>query len=242
MRRLVIAAALMLGLAGCGTLEYRGVQTDFNRAVAADNASIENPLYTPTAGYREVLEQLSPEAIAKLDPKLQPNAWMLRAVSAWRVGELAAASAAARAGSDLSPPPHSRDNIMLLSIRGLVPESEAMNAWQAIPRDERDKSDYDAIKDKFALAWTKLVAAEDQIGPATPRSVESYLHYQKWRVAANWAGVISGCGQCTPEERHQMHLAAKPALGGKEPQEAADAERDKVRGQLRDLIRAQGGG
>lgn len=241
-RRLLLVVALLC-LGGCSTIAYRGVQSDFNDAVAADNASIENPLFTPTAGYSEILDRLTPEYIGKLDPKLQPNAWMLRAISAWRTGDLATAKASADAGLGSSPPDNSRDKIVLMAVYGLIADTEVMDAWQATASEQRNKGLYDQHKDKFATAWRKLAEAEAEIGPATPRSVESYVHYQKWRVAANWAGVISGCDRCSADDRNEMReRAASDVLGGKRPQAAADAERDQVNGQLRELIRAQGGG
>jgi len=232
-----LAITLLIALAACTTLRYRDIQAEFNDAVAEDNASIQNPLFTPTGGYDAVLARLTPESIGRLDAKLRANAWMLRAYSAWRTGDLQTAKSAADEGTRIAPE-HSRDRVALLAVYGLVADTEVMTAWQAV--ETRDKAAYDRIEPDLATAWRKLADAEAAIGAATPKSMESFVSYQKWRVAANWAGVIASCKAATRQERNQMRADAETHLG-KEPQDAADAARDKVKGVLRQLIAAQGG-
>src|SRR5262245_59235613 len=78
---------VLVAAAGCTTLGYRTVQTQFQDTVRADNERFTIPFTDVTSGYQSVATQLTPEYINGLDPKLRPNAWTLRAVSQWRAEE-----------------------------------------------------------------------------------------------------------------------------------------------------------
>jgi hypothetical protein len=80
-------------LTGCATastvgstLDYREVQRDFNSAVQADNVRTAEGLGALTSTnaeqlYEDVRIRLTDEQISRLDERLRPNAYALRAVS-----------------------------------------------------------------------------------------------------------------------------------------------------------------
>src|SRR5258705_766055 len=122
---LALAAA-----AGCSTLRYRNVQSQFEDTVRADNQRFTMPFTDVASGYQAVANELTPDYIARLDPKLRPNAWTLRAVSQWRAGESSqavASSVEGLAGIDRLRPQspqleHNRDSIILTMVTALVEE------------------------------------------------------------------------------------------------------------------------
>jgi hypothetical protein len=191
---LAFALAALL-FTGCQTLEYRQIQNDFNQSVEADNTG------NPFAGqHTRVLESLTPEYIGKLEAKLRPNAWMLRSVSAWRVGSNEVATAAARAG--LKEPTlvaGSRDQVVLEMIPALVIDSDLNRRWIEAGRTLTG-TNYAAIYETngFVQAWRQLSGPASQaIKPSTPDEVVAYFHYQRWRLILNWTAVI---GSIKPNE------------------------------------------
>ena len=188
-----IRYALAFGLAallftGCQTLDYRQIQNDFNQSVEADNTG--NPF---VGQHTRVLERLTPEYIGKLETKLRPNAWMLRSVSAWRVGSNEVAITAAREG--LKEPtlvPGSRDHVVLEMIPALVIDSDLNRRWIEAGRT-LTTSDYVATYETngFVQAWKQLSGPASQaIKASTPQEVVAYFHYQRWRLILNWTAAI----------------------------------------------------
>lgn len=183
-----VAAALSVLLTSCQTLDYRQIQNQFNQAVQADNTGI--PF---TSQHAEVLESLTPEYISKLEPKLRPNAWMLRSVSAWRMGSNELARTTSRLG--LKEPTlvaGSRDHVVLEMIPALVIDSDLNRRWSEAGR-VLTGSEYAATYETtgFAQAWRQMSGpAKNAITKATPDEVVAYFHYQRWRLIVNWAAVI----------------------------------------------------
>ena len=91
-----VAMHLCVGvlLIGCVTINHSKIQDQFNAAVRADSVSVEDvPLGAPPtddakAAYGQIITELSDEKIAKLDDRLKPNAYAMRAVAEWRTGAL----------------------------------------------------------------------------------------------------------------------------------------------------------
>ena len=229
-------AVLAVSLTGCRVLDYRAVQRDFNLAVQADNA--EQPFTEPHA---QIVATLTTNYIAKLDPKLRPNAWMLRAVSAWRSGQLELARTSAEQGLHESAlQAHSRDAVILKLVPGLGVDSELLGKWR-VASNHLSAAQYAPFASDFRTAWDQLQSAQAEVGPPTPESVISYVHFQKWRVLEDWRIVLSGLTDDTT--RQSARDEAKQVLG-KDLKEAADAERNAIPAghPLREYIRARGGG
>jgi hypothetical protein len=196
--RLILAMALAT-LTGCSTIKYREVQSRFEQAVRADNdATAADQPFTETANhYAAIASELSPAYIAKLDAKLQPNAWTLRAVSEWRAGQFTNALQSANAGlntiAELQKTEAkfeaSRDAILLTMIPGLVEDSRLRQRLrEAGPQDVA--ANYSVYAGKFHNALRALADAKGKMTAATPASVRYYWSYQCWRVLLNWQFVL----------------------------------------------------
>jgi hypothetical protein len=231
-------ACFLLTLTSCHTLQYREVQRDFEEAVRLDNQGAGSPF---TELHSNVVAELTPDFIAKLDAKLRPNAWMLRAVSAWRSGNLAVATESAQRGQKESTlQKSSRDAVILELVPGLVVDSEIKTKWIAAGK-AMNGTLYEEFERDFKTAHREFKEAQNEIGPATPESVVSYVHFQKWRFLENWRHLVSWI--IKGDEREAAQARGEVFLG-KSFKDAANAERDAIpEGHpLRQLIRAQGGG
>lgn len=189
LRSAALGALALIVLTSCQVLDYRQIQDDFNRSVQADNTG--QPF---TGQHDQVLASLTPDYIKRLNPKLRPNAWMLRSVSAWRVGSNELATASARLGLDEPTlAAGSRDHVLLEMIPALVIDSDLHARWLAAGRtltEPEYAATYEAMG--FVQAWRTLSGPATQaIGPATPGEVSDYLHYQRWRLILNWTAVIA---------------------------------------------------
>lgn len=249
----VWSVLLAIALTGCAQVtgvrqafELRDVHDLFARAVQADNTATIDPFLGghSEALYREVAQTLSDTRIAELDPRLQPNAWLLRAVAAWRTGDQAGAVAAATHG--LAAPglvPQSRDQILLALIPALAIDAELRHRLaqrtSAPSFDEYSNPTGDRID--FETAVTHLTAAEALIGPATPAAVIHYVAYQRWRVLNNWRYTINRLDQRAA--RQNAHVAAAAFLHTDNLQTAITAAAEVIpTGEpLRQLITAQSG-
>jgi hypothetical protein len=190
-----LSVLLALGVGGCSTVSYRSVQTQFEEAVRADNERFTNPYTDAAERYRAIAEELTPDAIARLEDRLRPNAWTIRAVSLWRAGELNAAAASAAHGRDEiagQPSPQldqGRDSVVLTMLPGLIEDSRLRRRLQ-----EHGVADVAANYDDYAVGFrAALVALEEgweKMGVATPAEVVAYWNYQCWRVLQNWLFVV----------------------------------------------------
>jgi hypothetical protein len=240
MRRITTLLLVGLLLSACTVLEYRDVQRDFELAVQADNERSVSPFTDATADYSAVFAKLTPTYIAKLDVRMRPNAWMLRGVCAWRTALYEDARAAAASGLGVKPGPGvgSRDLVLLTMLPGLVFESETAARWHATA--DKTEAVYDGLKNDMKSAWATLVDAEGKMGEATPPGTRSYLHYQKWRVASNWAQMIIDLGGDDFGLITRMNNWAKTEGDvGSTPGTAANDAKTQVKGQLLALIEAQ---
>lgn len=246
----VAALALVFAvIAACSTIQYRDVQGEFVNAVAADNTWSVSPFGANASEglYSSVLVQLTDEYIAKLAVRLVPNAWLLRAVSEWRLAEFENAQTSARKGLNAIQDNQlgSRDHVMLAMLDGLIIDSDLRARFldlkkvpdsQFITLESYQKpfsTDFptglDSLDKGFALA-----------GPATPPELGWYYHYHRWRLIQNWRTVINNLAD---DNRTAARVEAEAKVG-KKLRTAMDAERDMIPDghPLRELIRAQGGG
>lgn len=195
--RLLLATALMVAT-GCSTLPYRAVQSRFEDAVRADNDRSVMPFTDPASQYRAVAGELTPDSIARLDAKLRPNAWTIRAVSQWRAEEFVPAVTSALEGlaeiarqKPQTPQlEHGRDSIILTMLPGLIEDSRLRQRFQAQGANDVT-THYDEYAAKFRTAIRVLTDAREKVAAPTPPEVIDYWNYQCWRVLQNWSFVLS---------------------------------------------------
>ena len=192
----VALAVAVLALAACASVDYRDVQRDFNAAVLADNVRSVDALGALAGSdaerlYGDVRARLTDERIRALDARLRPNAHALRAVAEWRTGQLAEARATAQAGLRLPEVEASpRDAMVLEMIPALVIDEELVTRFRRAER-RVTREDYERYAADFAVAAAALQRAAGRARPATPDTIVSYLHLQRWRVLQNWKIVLS---------------------------------------------------
>lgn len=243
---------LLVTVTACGTIQYRDIQGEFVEAVSADNAWSVSPLGASAADglYSSILVQLTDDYIAKLDDRLKLNAWLLRAVSEWRLGMFSDANKSVEKGLEEKQPNQngSRDHVMLAMLNGLIIDSERLPKYRGLTSDTSDKAiTLNEYENEFSLdfetALDTLDEGYEQAGPATPQEVGWYYSYHRWRIIQNWRSVVNSI---EPQERRESvkNDVQKNKLGEKKFREAMNAERDKIPSghPLRELIRAQGGG
>ncbi len=185
-RRCFLIACLLL--TACSelspTLDLSRVQTEFERAFRSDHLYTGRISAAP-AGYHQVMRSLSTANINKLDARQRPGAWMMRAVSEWRTGSLVSASASSASGLAASPPPHSREQVLLTMIPALVTDSQIITAWKAAGMAYTAEQ-YAPVESAYLGAMKSLDAAKAAMDSSTPASVRSYHAYHQWRLLFNW--------------------------------------------------------
>lgn len=248
----ISVVCLTITLAACTTLDYRGIQAQFDTAVRIDNgrsvsAFTKSSVFTES-GFDEIISKLTPKYIGKLDERLRSNAYLLLAFSQWRIGQLIDAHNSAQAGlNETMLKDYSRDKVLLKMIPALVVDTEIEEKWK-VQGKTATKEEYQNHALNYMTIFKKFKNVKDEIGPSTPETVKYYLHYQKWRVAKMWSGVIYSIYAGTEEQKtllqNKAFEEAKTFFGGKDLTDVANAERDAIPGNdgLRALIRAQGGG
>ena len=194
----VFRAAWIVALtfaSACTTLDYRSVQGEFADAVTADNALSVSPLGGNAADglYRSIHDELTDAYIAGLDARLQPNAWLLRAVSAWRLGDFSDArtSAAKGLGKLSDAQKGSRDHVMLAMLDGLIIDSDLLAKFRALDKKVTLNVYQSTFSPDFDTALKALDNGFSQAGPATPPEVGWYYHYHRWRLLQNWRTVVN---------------------------------------------------
>lgn len=242
----VFRAALLVALAfasACTTLDYRDVQGEFVDAVAADNAWSVSPLGGNAAQglYWNIHAELTDAYIAGLDVRLQPNAWLLRAVSAWRLGAFKDARTSAATGIDkLSDTQKgSRDHVMLAMLDGLIIDSDLLAKFRALDKTVT----LDVYQKTFSWDFDTGLKALDngykQAGPATSPDVAWYYHYHRWRLLQNWRTVVNSMND---QDRATARADAEGKVG-QNLRQAMDQEKEKIPDNhpLHLLILANGG-
>lgn len=221
--RILLSLVLLMTLPACRTIDYRQVQQDFNHSVQAEHSG--DPF---TDRYGQVLEQLNPETIDRLQPKLRPNAWMLRSVSAWRMGSNSVALQSVRRGlREPSLIAGSRDHVLLEVMPALLIDSDLRRQWKQAGQKLTSEVYQKQFEPGFQTAWRLLTdSADAAMGSNTPEDVTIYLHFQRWRILLNWTAALGGL---QPEDvARAARVRASQFLGGSEssssPLEMADRE------------------
>jgi hypothetical protein len=258
--RLLLGIVLAVSAAACTTTDYRSVQADFNRAVELDNGATVGGNPFAESDYAGIAERLTDERIAALDPRLQANAWLLRAFAEYRLDRLDPGTGALRSqdrGLKAGPKAGSRDDVLLRLIPALVIDRELEIDWVAKNRmlapvqyDAAEHGESAASGINYERDFMSAVKAVDRAmqaaGPSTPDSAVYYAHYQKWRVLENWRAVIVSIHAGDDSDKLRAEeLADAEKLISKGLEAARDAERDAIippSHTLRALIRAKGGG
>jgi hypothetical protein len=203
-----LAAALIALVTGCSTLQYRTIQERFETAVRSDNERSTMPFTDLTSHYQAVADELTPGTIRRLEVKLQPNAWTLRAVSQWRAGEFSEAVTSSLEGlneiarqSPQTPAlQHGRDSIVLTMLPGLIEDSRLRQRLR-----EHGVADvtehYEEYASRFRTAVRALAEARGKAAAPTPPEVIAYWNYQCWRILQNWSFVLA---------QLPLELAAQP--------------------------------
>ena len=179
-------------LCGCSTVQYRGIQGDFERAVRAELEGADLPFVD---WYRSVALELTPGYIGKLAPQLQPNAWLLRSLAQWRIQDFDAADQSARAGLDTIAALErrdarwsgSRDKILLTMAPGLVKDAELRSRFLKGGTNDLKQHLGDVYQPELIAALNEFKNARSLVGEDTPDSVIVYWNFQTWRLLQNWA-------------------------------------------------------
>jgi hypothetical protein len=201
-------------LAACQTqpgtekLDLPAVQKEFNAA---------------KPDYEKIAAQLKDSAIVRLDPSLQPGAWLMRGMSEWELKRYAAANSSAIHGLDSNPRPGSRDEVMLTLLPALVIDSQIDEQWQAAGKT-LPMEDYEDVEQDFRTALGLLNRARGAMGELTPQETASYYHYQRWRMLYHWQQIIFSLAT-SEAEQERITQDVRRFVDGKTLLEAADAEK-----------------
>ncbi|MCP4007429.1 MAG: hypothetical protein GY725_24875 [bacterium] len=245
----LFALTVLVFIAGCSSLGYRATQDKFVRAVELDNAAAVSPTSDSAADilYQELYEQLSKETIAKLDSRLRPNAYLIRAYSALGAteleGNLGKASDAARAGINAGAIEGSRDRVLLELLDGLVIYEElranaAKDGLQQLGGITGDRYDL-AYRNAFETARAQYEDALGQARRNTPASTIEYVHYRSWQLLVMWRATIALINN--PDARLAANNDASRIVDKPSLKEAANEHRNAIPAgaPLRALIDAQ---
>ena len=190
--RVSLALTLAMAAVSCRTIQYREVQSDFERAVQAETARAESPFID---WYQGVAGTLTDPFIAKLDEKLRPNAWMLRGMAEWRSGSYSNANVSAARGTQeierqQAKAPNlasSRDGIVLTMLPGLVQDAQLRDRLQTLGTNWLAPASYEKnFLTQFKAVLTQFREAKQQFGAPTPAAVKHYWNFQVWRALENW--------------------------------------------------------
>ncbi len=216
---------LAIFVTSCATLTYRDIQNNFNIAVQADNLNSVSPQTDPQAVYRGVIDDLTKEKskiINELDNKLKANAYVLLAISQWRVEEFVAAKKSLIAANDqkfCAP----RDKVLIKTIPVLIDEKELMTTYHQTSKLSLEKYKTVNFQKLFINFNKKLDDATNIIGKDTPDPIIWYVHYHQWRILNNWKSIIFKIRSNKPnaeepdhaEDRKTAKKDAEVALGMK---------------------------
>ena len=223
-RALGVGLSISLLSAGCGTVEFRRVQSDFEAAVKADNAASVSPFTEVADSYAGVLAKLTPAYIAGIEPRLRPNAWMLRAVSAWRSRLPEVARESRRQGlADPNLAAHSRDAVILRLIPALLIDSDLEQRYR-LAQGAVSTNAYREFEKDFATALGELESARREIAESTPDATRWYVEFQHWRLLQNWRVTLAHLPKDDVEARDRARESASKLVG---EELAAAADRHK---------------
>jgi hypothetical protein len=195
--------AVILQLAACGVSHIqtlREAEQTFSRAAELDNRERLDATAAAAvaggaaSGYR-VAEKLAGELIAGNSNELRQDnllctAYLIEALSLWRLGEQDAAVRVAEQGKDCAQAASRdavpRDRALLYAVPGLVRIDQANAlALNATASEE----EFDRAKTEIVRALTILEEAEAMISPDHP--VRGYLMYSRLAALRGWQVAIT---------------------------------------------------
>lgn len=220
-----------VALSSCGTMGYTQLQKDFLEQVEKDNQTSASPFVSDedadamvAEGYRKIAGQLTDTKIAGLEPTQRANAWMLRGISSWRAKNYEDAIKASKSGLETAPTKGSRESLILGMLPGLVIDQQMADIWTEFEIESMPVQAFEEakIQENYKTAFAQYLnpAKEEAYGSdaPTPKSVLSYMHYQRWRVIQNWDLALSRVED--REARQQLRAAADAFLGKPMPDAA----------------------
>jgi hypothetical protein len=175
-KQILFYVVIVCFLSGCPTVGYHKTQDDFNRR-----------------DYQKVSGDLTDTNIQALDPKLQFNAYTMKAYSEWQNGKLAEAkqtAATAMGQSDLVAGP--RDKFFLSILPTLVDLQELINKYQQLPKPKNIS--VQSYKNDYEKGYMKVVAslknAYTQAPTEVPPTSLEYAHCKRGDALMAWRAVI----------------------------------------------------
>ena len=179
-KQIVFFTVIVCILSGCPimpTIHYSAIQADFNRG-----------------DYQKVDNELSDVKIQALDPKLQFNAYTLKAFSEWQIGKYAeakqtAATAMTKPGLVAGP----RDKFFMSILPTLVTSDELTTKYQKLtaPRQitmQTYKNDYES---GYKRVVTSLKDAYSQAPADVPDSSLHYARCQRKHALMTWREIMN---------------------------------------------------
>jgi hypothetical protein len=225
--RLILLTSLLLGACSelSPTLDFQRVRTEFEQALHTDRLYTGRISAAPS-GYQGVMNSLPVTGITKLEPKLRPTAWMMRAVSEWRTGSFTKAKVSAVSGLAANPAPHSREQVMLTMIPALVTDAEVLIAWKGAGM-AYTAGQYAAVESSYRQALRTLDAAQALMDSSTPEAARNFQAYHEWRVLFNWETIINSLkgGSAVVDEAIR---SSRSHFGGRDLLDLANTVRQKV--------------
>jgi hypothetical protein len=175
-KQILFYGVIVCILSGCPTIGHHRTQDEFNRGE-----------------YHQVTGELTDANIQKLDPKLQFNAYTLKAYSEWQTGKLAeakqtAATAMNQPGLEAGP----RDKFFLSILPALVDLQELINKYKELPKPKNIsvqsyKNDYE---NRYLRIVASLKDAYTQAPAEVPPSSLDYAHCKRGDALMAWRAVI----------------------------------------------------
>lgn len=190
---LCIVMALFLG--ACATSKYNCIEDTFNTANATQ--SIEK--------YNEVIAELNEDFIQDLDPKLQPKAYSMLAVSHNELKQFKEANAAADKGLNVNSRLNDKDKappgtrVLLKRMTGTIILDETVHTFnQREPNKKFTLKEYNGqtgevkYSEDLGLAYAKFTEVwKDERGRENmPDSAIAGLLLERVRVLANWKTIV----------------------------------------------------
>jgi len=221
----VLGVVLVLGLVGCGLAHIRTLreaEEAFSRAAELENRERLNPdaslasLGESAASYR-VAAQMVNDLVATQREQLRRDnllctAYLVQAMSLWRLGEHDAAYEVATQGRDCAPPGPTadttpRDRAVLHAIPALVriDQANALAVNQTVSEAEFDKA-----KTEIDRAVRILEEAERQASRDHP--VRGYLMISKMAALRVWQVAITREKLVDPKRREQLAAFNQQAM------------------------------
>ncbi len=213
----VVAAALVLGLAGCGIghiQTLREAEEAFSRAAERENRERLDPnaplasLAESATGYRVAAQMVNDLVNTQREELRRDNllctAYLIQAMSLWRLGENDAAVQVAAQGRDCAPPAPTadttpRDRVVLYAIPALVRIDQA-NAL--VVNQTASEAEFDRAKSEIDRAVRILEEAQRMTSRDHP--VRGYLMTSKLAALRVWQVAITREKLVDPKRQEQL--------------------------------------